>query len=214
MGCRYGDFWALKDVSLAIKAGEKVALLGPNGAGKSTLLRCMVGLQEPHEGQLGIQGRPPKSLKARLGTAYLPESNPLPQVFRVSEYLIDRCRFYGRKPKEMDEVLEAVGLTERKRDLIQALSHGMKQRLGLAATLLTGASLLILDEPTSGLDPQQVNQIRDLLKGLENKTLLMSTHLFSDAEAVCDRALILNAGVLSYDGPAKNLDAKFREALS
>lgn len=213
VGCRYGDIWALQNINFSIKKGEKVALLGPNGAGKSTLLRCLVGLQEPHTGRIGINRWHPQSLSARKSTAFLPEHNPLPLTFRVCEYLMDRCRQYNQSQDEMDKVLDSVELLDKKRHLIHTLSHGMRQRLGLAATLLTGASLLILDEPTSGLDPNQVRQIRTLLKSLDDKTLLISTHLINDAEAVCDRAIILSAGELRYDGKAAELDQKFRELV-
>lgn len=213
MSCRYGSFWALKDINIEIKKGEKVALLGPNGAGKSTLIRCLVGLQEAHAGSVGVGNRHPQSLAARKATAYLPENNPLPLAFRMNEYLLDRCRQYEQDSGRIDEVLQAVDLLDKKQQLIHTLSHGMRQRLGLAATLLTGASLLILDEATSGLDPSQVAQIRELLCSLKHKTLLISTHMISDAEAVCDRAIILSAGELRYDGPAKNLSEKFNEVV-
>jgi ABC-2 type transport system ATP-binding protein len=213
LSCHYGSFQALESISFSVCPGEKIALVGANGAGKTSLLKLLAGLQEPSSGHLSLFRYRPRSLEARRRVAYLPEDNPLPLAFRVKEYLEDRLHFYGRKRKDLHEILEILDLLEYRKRIIAQLSHGTRRRVGLAATLITGADILLLDEPTSGLDPRQNRHLRSLLKNLEGKTLILSTHILPDAESICRRSLLLHLGKLLYDGPVNEVDRKFREIV-
>ncbi|MGE4158265.1 MAG: ATP-binding cassette domain-containing protein [Planctomycetota bacterium] len=206
------DTPALDSLDFEIMAGEKVALVGSNGSGKTTLLRCLAGLQEG-EGHLSVLRRRPWSLEARARTGYLPETNPLPDFLRAGEILGERCRVYGRGQADMDAVVSALDLADHLRRSVRALSLGTRRRLGLAAALLSGKDLLLLDEPTSALDPVQIRAVRTYLAGLKDRTLLLSTHLMGDAEAICSRALILGGGRILSDAPSAGLEQRFREVV-
>jgi ABC-2 type transport system ATP-binding protein len=209
---RYGDAVAVSGLSFDVQRGEIVGLLGHNGAGKTTIMKVMTGYLEPSAGSVEIDGR--DVVKDRLAVqrsiGYLPENAPLYPELQVQEYLSLMAELRGIKGKAREEAireaLEATGLTARRRQTIQTLSKGFRQRVGLAQAILHKPELLILDEPTNGLDPVQILEIRALIKRLaEHTTILLSTHILSEIEAVCDRVVILIQGELAADASLEEL---------
>lgn len=199
---KYGKLEALRGVSMELKAGEVVGLLGPNGAGKSTLMKIITGSIEQWEGTITYQGddlrNSLKSIQQRTG--YLPENNPLYGELFVLEYLQFAASLYQIKNVDFSTVLKQVGLTKYKNKKIETLSKGYQQRVGIAAALLHDPEILILDEPTTGLDPNQMIEIRKLIRTLgENKIVILSSHILSEVESVCDRVVIIKEGKLVTD---------------
>ncbi|QES90607.1 ATP-binding cassette domain-containing protein [Rhizosphaericola mali] len=201
---KYGTQTAVNDVSFQLKKGEVVGFLGPNGAGKSTTLKMITGYLQPDSGNVQVAGvdmlQNPIAAKRKIG--YLPEANPLYLDMYVKEYLnfIAKVHQLDNIPNRIDQVVELVGLGPEKGKKLQQLSKGYKQRAGLAAALIHEPEVLILDEPTSGLDPNQIVEIRNVIKEQgKNKTVLFSSHILQEVEAVCSRILILNKGVLKTD---------------
>lgn len=204
---RFGSFTAVDDLSFEVQRGEVVGFLGPNGAGKTTTMRMLTGYLPATEGKLSIAGKDVlrESLEVRRKIGYLPESVPLYRENRVLELLDFQGRLHRMPRKDIrrraDEVLERVGLGSRGRSLFGSLSKGMRQRVGLAMALLPNPDVLILDEPTSGLDPLQRLEVRKLLRELaEEHTVLLSSHILPEIEAVCPRVIILNHGAKAADG--------------
>lgn len=207
----YGTQKALDEVNFSIETGEIIGLLGPNGAGKSTLIKILIGLLSPESGQLfnHDQALNTQSLNYKRRIGYLPEDNPLPQELFVKEYLAQTAALYALNPYDGKTLIERTGLTPVEHKKIGALSKGFKQRLGLAAALIHEPELLVLDEPMTGLDPNQIQEIRKLIKSLSPKTtVLLSTHILQDISAICDRILVLNQGKLVKDLALKDLDNK------
>ena len=211
----FGEQAAVNSISFSIKKGEVVGFLGPNGAGKSTTMKMITGFIPASQGKALINGIQvhPDHIKTRSMVGYLPESNPLYYDMYVKEYL----RFVGsiyRVPKlktRIQELIEMVGLQVEQHKKIGALSKGYKQRVGLAQAFIHDPEVLILDEPTSGLDPNQILEIRELIKHLgQHKTILLSTHIMQEVEAICDRVIIINQGKIvadqSRDELKQNLD--------
>lgn len=201
----YGSQKALSEVSFSIGLGEVVGFLGPNGAGKSTLMRILTTYLAPSEGKALVNGfdvnEDPISVKKSVG--YLPENNPLYSDLFVKEYLSFHCGLHKIGTERVSEVIEMVGLTDHQNKKISQLSKGYKQRVGLAAALIHNPEVLILDEPTTGLDPNQLAEIRQLIRTIgKDKTILLSTHIMQEVEAMCDRVIIINKGELVTD---KNL---------
>jgi ABC-2 type transport system ATP-binding protein len=201
---KYGTQTAVNDVSFRLKKGEVVGFLGPNGAGKSTTLKMITGYLQPDSGNVQVAGvdmlQDPIAAKRKIG--YLPEANPLYLDMYVKEYLnfIAKVHQLDNIPNRIDQVVELVGLGPEKGKKLQQLSKGYKQRAGLAAALIHEPEVLILDEPTSGLDPNQIVEIRNVIKEQgKNKTVLFSSHILQEVDAVCSRILILNKGVLKTD---------------
>ena len=199
---------ALKGVSFELKAGEVVGLLGPNGAGKSTLMKILTGYLKDWEGEI-LYGE--KDLRKDIKgiqqvTGYLPENNPLYPDLYVLEYLKFVAGLYNIKNAPFDQVIDKVGLNEVKKRKINTLSKGYQQRVGLAAALLHDPEILILDEPTTGLDPNQLIEIRKLIRQLgEEKIVLLSTHILSEVESVCDRVIIIRQGEVVADQSLETL---------
>lgn len=196
---RYGDRWAVKDVSFRVAGGEIVGFLGPNGAGKTTTLRMLTGYLAPTSGAIHIGGVDAlqDSIEARKRLGYMPEGVPLYREMRVDEYLRHRAALKGVRAISgaVDRSLELAGVSDARKRIIGQLSKGYRQRVGLAEALVADPPILILDEPTSGLDPNQVRQFRELVRGFrQDKTVLLSTHIMSEVEAVCDRVIIIHAG--------------------
>ena len=207
----YGTQKSLDEVNFSIETGEIIGLLGPNGAGKSTLIKILIGLLSPESGQLfnHDQALNTQSLNYKRRIGYLPEDNPLPQELFVKEYLAQTAALYALNPFDGKTLIERTGLTPVEHKKIGALSKGFKQRLGLAAALIHEPELLVLDEPMTGLDPNQIQEIRKLIKSLSPKTtVLLSTHILQDISAICDRILVLNQGKLVKDLALKDLDNK------
>jgi len=197
----YGSQVVLPDLSFNVGRGEIVGFLGPNGAGKSTTMKIITGFISPDSGSACVGGvdviNNPIEAKSHIG--YLPEHNPLYLDMYVKEYLDFVSGVYGIKNKKsrIDEVIELTGLTLEYKKIIGSLSKGYRQRVGLAAAIIHNPDVLILDEPTTGLDPNQIIEIRDLIKNFgKERTVLFSTHIMQEVEAVCDRFIILNRGVI------------------
>ncbi len=202
----YGKKKALNKISLNIKKGEIVGLLGPNGAGKSTLMKIITCCLQADSGNVIINGKDisteSKSIKSNIG--YLSENNPLYQYMYVKEYLKFIANMYKipNIQKEILNVLQKTDIITEENKKIKTLSKGYKQRVGLAAALIHNPQILILDEPTTGLDPNQLVDIRTLIKKIgENKTVLLSTHILNEVEKICDRVIIINAGKIIDDQP-------------
>ena len=193
----YGEQKALNQVSFSIEKGEIVGFLGPNGAGKSTLMKILTGYLKPSEGKASINGFSIENQLHQLqkSTGYLPEHNPLYTEMYVREYLAFNAKVYGIKKDRIEEVIQLTNLTPEANKKINQLSKGYRQRVGLAAALLHDPQVLILDEPTTGLDPNQLVEIRSLIKNIaKNKTIFLSTHIMQEVEALCDRVIIINHG--------------------
>ena len=193
----YGAIKALNEISFSLKSGEVVGLLGPNGAGKSTLMKILTGYLNDWEGEITWEGLSLKNNRKEFQnkTGYLPENNPLYPELTVLEYLYFVADLYRCEGVDFDNALQQVGLTTVKDQKIATLSKGYRQRVGIAAALLHHPDLLILDEPTTGLDPNQLVEIRKLIRQLgEHKIVLLSTHTLSEVENVCDRVIIINQG--------------------
>ena len=198
----YGSQAALDEVTFSIGKGEIVGLLGPNGAGKSTMMRILTTYLAPSEGKAHVNGFDveSESMAVKRSVGYLPESNPLYEDLYVKEYLDFHRRIHKIEVQRISEVIELVGLGSHQNKKISQLSKGYKQRTGLAAALLHDPEVLILDEPTTGLDPNQLAEIRDLIREIgKDKTILLSTHIMQEVEAMCDRVIIINEGNLVAD---------------
>jgi len=201
----YGTQKALNEVSFKIDSGEIVGFLGPNGAGKSTMMKIITTYIEAGSGSVNVNGFSTElnDLEVKRSVGYLPEHNPLYLDFYVREYLKFHADIHKIGKERIEEVIEQVGLIDIKGKKIAQLSKGYRQRVGLAAALLHDPEVLILDEPTTGLDPNQLKDIRDLIKKIgKTKTILLSTHIMQEVEAMCDRVIIINKGNIVAD---KNL---------
>jgi len=209
----YGKQKALDEVSFSISSGEIVGFLGPNGAGKSTMMKIITGYFPPNEGEIEVIGLDAveKSLEVRKSVGYLPEHNPLYGEMYVTEYLRYVAGIYKIEDKKsrVELIIHQVGLTPERHKKIQELSKGYKQRVGLAQALIHDPEVLILDEPTSGLDPNQLVEIRKLIREIgKEKTVMLSTHIMQEVEAVCDRVIIINKGKIVADGPVSEMKYK------
>lgn len=212
---RYGSVTAVDGIDFHVTKGEIVGFLGPNGAGKSTTMRMLSCYLPPTSGRAEIAGCDifKDSLRAREHIGYMPENVPLPADMRVIEYLRFRAALKGvpgRRVKErVTDVCDLCGLVDVSRKLIGALSKGYRQRVGLADAMIHEPELLILDEPTIGLDPNQIRQVRDLIKNLRrHHTILISTHILPEVEMTCSRVIIINRGKIEAMDTPENLRAR------
>ena len=204
----YGAQKALDNISFSIKKGEIVGFLGPNGAGKSTLMKILTTYITADEGEAKVNGHDvtneTKSVQKSVG--YLPEHNPLYLDLYIREYLAFNADIYKVSKSRIEEVIQLTGLTPESSKKIGQLSKGYRQRVGLACALLHDPEVLILDEPTTGLDPNQLVEIRELIKNIgKNKTVFLSTHIMQEVEAICERVIIINNGKLVTDKNLSNL---------
>ena len=208
----YGAQKAVDNLSFSLSKGEIVGFLGPNGAGKSTTMKIATGYLSPSEGTVLVGGydvtEKPKEVKRITG--YLPEHNPLYLDLYVHEYLLFVGRLYGLRGKSLtgrvSEMIELCGLTREQGKKIEALSKGYRQRVGLAQALIHNPDVLILDEPTSGLDPNQILEIRKLIKDISaNKTVLFSSHIMQEVQALCNRVVVINRGVIVANDQLTNV---------
>lgn len=198
----YGTQKALDKVSFSIRKGEVVGFLGPNGAGKSTLMKILTTYLSATEGAAVVNGFTvsEENKKVQQSVGYLPENNPLYPEMYVKEYLSFNAGIHGIPSSEVEKVIAQTGLEPEAHKKIEQLSKGYRQRVGLANALLHNPEVLILDEPTTGLDPNQLMEIRELIKSLgTEKTVLLSTHIMQEVEAICDRVIIINKGVIVLD---------------
>ena len=206
----YGSQKAVNQVSFTVNKGEIVGFLGPNGAGKSTTMKMITGYLESDEGEIKVCGMSVylEQVETKKKIGYLPEANPLYLEMYVKEYLafIAGVHKINNPEKRISEVIQLVGLGPESGKKIGQLSKGYKQRVGLAAALVHDPEVLILDEPTSGLDPNQIIEIREVIKKLgENKTVLFSSHIMQEVEAICDRVIIINKGNIVANDTLQNL---------
>ncbi len=220
---RYGDQFAVKEVSCRVEKGEVLGFLGPNGAGKTTIMKILTGYMAPTSGDVTVGGisvlEDPDRVKAHIG--YLPEDNPLYEDLYVIDYLGYVAALQNvpkeRIPERIRDMIVQCGLDAEKHKKIGELSKGFRQRVGLAQALIHDPEVLILDEPTSGLDPNQIMEIRELIRKLgQAKTVILSTHILPEVEASCDRILILDEGSIVADGTPGSLQekAKGQEVLT
>jgi len=210
---KYGEQEALKSISFSLNKGEIVGLLGPNGAGKSTLMKILTTYIKPTSGNATVNGYDidEETIKVRQNIGYLPEHNPLYLDMYVREYLLYNASIYKVDKDKIEGLIEQTGLSSHANKKIGELSKGFRQRVGLAAALLHDPEVLILDEPTTGLDPNQLIDIRELIKKVgKEKTVLLSTHIMQEVEAMCDRVIILHQGSIVLD---KKMDALIQNQI-
>ncbi len=215
----YGPQKAVNDISFEVKKGEVLGFLGPNGAGKSTTMKILTGYLPQTAGSALVCGKDITTdvIEAQKHIGYLPESNPLYYDMYVVEYLEFMAGIHklGTKTKSrIDEMLEATGLTAERRKKVGQLSKGYKQRVGLAQAMLHNPEVLILDEPTSGLDPNQLVEIRALIKKLgRDKTVVFSSHIMQEVQAVADRVIIINKGKIVADDTTEQLQSRINNEM-
>ena len=212
----YGDQKALDEVSFKLGKNEIVGFLGPNGAGKSTMMKILTTFLKPDSGSALVNDRDidqdAKAVQYSIG--YLPEHNPLYTDMYVREYLNFNRNIYKIPKSRIEEVIELTGLKEQSHKLIGQLSKGYRQRVGLANALLHDPEVLILDEPTTGLDPNQILEIRDLIRQVgQSKTVFLSTHIMQEVEAMCDRVIIINKGRIVADTDLEKLRDKEEQVV-
>jgi ABC-2 type transport system ATP-binding protein len=211
----YGSQKALDSISFEAHKGEILGFLGPNGAGKSTTMKILTGYIPATSGQAFINGTEinENSIAIRKEVGYLPELNPLYTDMYVKEFLLFIANSYGITTganQAAEEMISKTGLSLERKKKISQLSKGYKQRVGLAAAMIHNPSVLILDEPTSGLDPNQVSEIRNLIKEIgKNKTVILSSHIMQEVEAMCDRVIIINRGKIVADDKIEKLQQSF-----
>jgi ABC-2 type transport system ATP-binding protein len=215
---KFGQQVAVNSINFEIGSGEIVGFLGPNGAGKSTTMKMLTGFLPPGSGEAIVAGydvvKDPLAVKRNTG--YLPEHNPLYLDLFVKEYLLFCAGIYKLDNKEsrVNAIIERVGLLPEYKKKIGQLSKGYRQRVGLAHALLHDPKVLILDEPTSGLDPNQITEIRNVIREFgKNKTVLLSTHIMQEVQALCDRVIIINKGNIVADDDVKNLQHSFQDRV-
>ena len=214
----FGAFHAVDDVSFSIPTGQIVGLLGPNGAGKTTTMRMITGFLKPTSGSIKIDGIDvanfPVEAKKKIG--YMPESACLYGDMIVADYLTYIANIYGQNPKEKLPLLcSECGLKEVMYKNISELSRGYRQRVGLAHALMNDPEIIILDEPTSGLDPNQIEDVRSLIKEIgKTRTVIISTHILSEVEMLCSRVIIISGGKLVADSPTEKLRESYSRSYS
>lgn len=209
---RYGSQTALEDVTLSIGANEIVGLLGPNGAGKSTLMKSVTGVLGVEAGSITFNGidLSENALTAKRQIGFLPENNPLYQDMYVREYLLFVAALHNVPAERVEEVTALAGITPERHKKISQLSKGYKQRVGLAQAILHQPQLLILDEPTNGLDPNQILEIRHVIREIgRGKTVILSTHIMQEVEALCTRVILIHQGRILQDSPVAEFKGKY-----
>ncbi len=211
---KFGEQIALNDINITIANNEIIGLLGPNGAGKSTLMKSITGVLKIDEGEILLDGKnisdTSTSLSAKRKVGFLPENNPLYNEMFVKEYLQFVANLHNIKKERVEQVIDLVGITPEKSKKIGQLSKGYKQRVGLAQAILHEPDLLILDEPTNGLDPNQIVEIRNVIKEIgKEKTVILSTHIMQEVEALCSRVILIHQGNIIQDSPISEFKGKF-----
>ncbi len=207
----YGEQAALDSVSFEVKKGEIVGFLGPNGAGKSTLMKIITTYLNADKGQVNVCSEDVEedTISIREKVGYLAEHNPLYFEMYIKEYLSFIADIYGCSKERINEMIDSTGLTPEKHKKIGELSKGYRQRVGLAAALIHNPEVLILDEPTTGLDPNQLVEIRNLIKESgKDKTVMLSTHIMQEVEKMCNRVIIINKGKIVADEMLSSLKEK------
>lgn len=209
---KFGEQTALNNININIDKSEIIGLLGPNGAGKSTLMKSIVGALKIDEGEIIFNGKniSEYEIESKKNIGFLPENNPLYLEMYVKEYLQFVANIHKISEARVDEVIELVGITPEKSKKIGQLSKGYKQRVGLAQAIIHQPDLLILDEPTNGLDPNQILEIRNVVKEIgKEKTVLLSTHIMQEVEALCTRVILIHQGNIIQDCNINDFKGKF-----
>jgi ABC-2 type transport system ATP-binding protein len=209
---KFGEQTALNDINITIDKNEIIGLLGPNGAGKSTLMKSIVGALKIDEGEIIFNDKNivEHEIESKRKIGFLPENNPLYLEMYIKEYLQFVANIHKISQSRVDEVIDLVGITPEKSKKIGQLSKGYKQRVGLAQAIIHQPDLLILDEPTNGLDPNQIIEIRNVIKQIgQEKTVLLSTHIMQEVEALCSRVILIHKGNILQDCPINEFKGKF-----
>lgn len=209
---KFGEQTALNSINIEIGSSEIICLLGPNGAGKSTLMKSIVGALKIEEGEIIFNGKniTDSPIESRSKMGFLPENNPLYNDMYVKEYLSFVADIHKIGEERIEEVIELVGITPEKSKKISQLSKGYRQRVGLAQAILHSPDLLILDEPTNGLDPNQIIEIRNVIKEIgREKTVILSTHIMQEVEALCSRVILIHQGNIIQDSPIEEFKGKY-----
>jgi ABC-2 type transport system ATP-binding protein len=209
---KFGEQTALNNINIEIKKNEIIGLLGPNGAGKSTLMKSIVGVLKVDEGEIIFDGKniAENEIQTKEKIGFLPENNPLYNEMYVKEYLQFVADIHKIQKEKVDEIIDLVGITPEKSKKISQLSKGYKQRVGLAQAILHEPDLLILDEPTNGLDPNQIIEIRNVIKEIgKEKTVILSTHIMQEVEALCSRVILIHQGKIVQDTGIEEFKGKF-----
>ena len=209
---KFGEQIALNTINIEINNNEIIGLLGPNGAGKSTLMKSIVGALKIDQGAILFDGKDIReneiAVKKKMG--FLPENNPLYREMYVKEYLNFVAELHRISKERIDEVIDLVGITPEKSKKISQLSKGYQQRVGLAQAILHSPDLLILDEPTNGLDPNQIIEIRNVIKQIgKEKTVILSTHIMQEVEALCTRVILIHEGNIIQDTNIEDFKGKY-----
>ena len=209
---KFGEQTALNDINISIGKNEIIGLLGPNGAGKTTLMKSIVGILKIDEGEIIFNDKNivENDIEAKKNIGFLPENNPLYNEMYVKEYLNFAADLHKIPKTRVDDIIDLVGITPEKSKKISQLSKGYKQRVGLAQAILHEPDLLILDEPTNGLDPNQILEIRNVIKEIgKEKTVILSTHIMQEVEALCSRVILIHQGNIIMDSPIDEFKGKF-----
>lgn len=209
---KFGTQTALDHINLSIRQNEIIGLLGPNGAGKSTLMKSIVGALRIDEGKIIFNGKDitEYEIESKQKMGFLPENNPLYQEMYIKEYLQFVANIHKVDKSRIEEIIDLVGITPEKDKKISQLSKGYKQRVGLAQAILHHPDLLILDEPTNGLDPNQIIEIRNVIKEIgKEKTVILSTHIMQEVEALCTRVILIHKGNIIQDSPIAEFKGKY-----
>ncbi len=209
---KFGSQTALNNINIEIGENEIIGLLGPNGAGKSTLMKSIVGALKIEEGEIIFNGKniQKNQVEAKKNIGFLPENNPLYNEMYIKEYLSFVADLHKINSDRIDEVIDLVGITPEKSKKISQLSKGYKQRVGLAQAILHSPDLLILDEPTNGLDPNQIIEIRNVIKEIgSEKTVILSTHIMQEVEALCSRVILIHHGTIIQDSSIDDFKGKY-----
>ena len=209
---KFGEQTALNNINIEIKKNEIIGLLGPNGAGKSTLMKSIVGVLKVDKGEIIFDGKniAENEIQTKEKIGFLPENNPLYNEMYVKEYLQFVADIHKIQKEKVDEIIDLVGITPEKSKKISQLSKGYKQRVGLAQAILHEPDLLILDEPTNGLDPNQIIEIRNVIKEIgKEKTVILSTHIMQEVEALCSRVILIHQGKIVQDTDIEEFKGKF-----
>ena len=209
---KFGEQTALNNINIEINNNEIIGLLGPNGAGKSTLMKSIVGSLKIEDGQILFNGQDIREdeVVTKKNIGFLPENNPLYNEMYVKEYLHFVADIHQISKQRIDEVIELIGITPEKSKRISLLSKGYQQRVGLAQAILHSPDLLILDEPTNGLDPNQIIEIRNVIKEIgKEKTVIFSTHIMQEVEALCSRVILIHQGNIIQDSSIADFKGKY-----
>ncbi|MDR2205954.1 MAG: ATP-binding cassette domain-containing protein [Flavobacteriaceae bacterium] len=210
---KFGEQIALNNINISIRKNEIIGLLGPNGAGKSTLMKSIVGVLKIDEGEIFFNGKniTKNEIESKKNIGFLPENNPLYPEMYVKEYLNFVADIHKISKEKIEQIIDLVGITPEKSKKIGQLSKGYKQRVGLAQAIIHQPDLLILDEPTNGLDPNQILEIRNVIKEIgKEKTVILSTHIMQEVEALCSRVILIHKGNIIQDSPIDEFKGKYK----